>query len=285
MEPNVPVRIDREAFDRILQRAAELQGASRDIGDGLTDEELLTLGTEVGIPVQHLRQALLEERTRITVANPDSTLDRWVGPADLVAQRVVQGTPETISAALTRWMERQEHFIVQRVTSERLTFEPMDPFAGAMRRVARMFDAKRGRPYLDKAELVTAAIMTLEPGFCHVTLAASLRRARASLVAGGLGLSFTGLATGGAIAVLGAPIWFAALPFVPLAAVGWGVARTFRGRSSRAQLGLERALDELQRRPALPGPGPQPPITGGLARGVGQVVREVAQEVRKALDK
>lgn len=284
MDPNVPARIDRVTFDRILQRAAELQGASKDIGEGLTEDELLALGVEVGIPPQHLRQALLEERARIVIAQADATLDRWIGAADLVSQRVVQGSPDTIAAALTRWMERQEHFIVQRANPERLTFEPMDRLAGAMRRVATMFDPKRGKPYLDKAELITAAIMTLEPGFCHVTLAASLRRTRAALVSGGVGLSFTGLATGGAIAILGAPLWFAAIPVLPLAAVGWAVARSFRTRSGRANLGLERALDDLERRPALPGHAP-PPVPGGLARGVGQVVREVAQEVRKALDK
>ncbi|HEY3933331.1 MAG TPA: hypothetical protein VGL65_01800 [Gemmatimonadales bacterium] len=284
MEPNVPARIDRATFDRILQRAAELQGASKDIGDGLTEDELLALGVEVGIPPQHLRQALLEERTRIVVAQPDSTLDHWIGAADLVSQRVVQGSPDTIAAALTRWMERQEHFIVQRVTPERLTYEPMDRFAGAMRRVATMFDPKHGKPYLDKVELVTVAIMTLEPGFCHVTIAASLRRTRAALVAGGAGLSFTGAAMGAVIAVLGAPVWFAAIPVVPLAAAGWVVARSFRTRAGRAHLGLERALDEIERLPALPGQAP-PAVTGGLARGVGQVVREITQEVRKALDK
>ena len=33
--------ISREALDRIIQRAAELQTGERDIGDGLTEEELL----------------------------------------------------------------------------------------------------------------------------------------------------------------------------------------------------------------------------------------------------
>src|SRR2546430_10664348 len=56
--------ISREALERIIQRAAELQAGEHDIGDGLTETELLSLGQDVGIPARHLRQALLEERTR-----------------------------------------------------------------------------------------------------------------------------------------------------------------------------------------------------------------------------
>ena len=42
--------ITREALDRIIQRAAELQTGERDIGDGLTEAEVVKLGGEVGIP-------------------------------------------------------------------------------------------------------------------------------------------------------------------------------------------------------------------------------------------
>ena len=43
-------KIDRAALERIMQRAAELQTGERDIGEGLTPEEVLALGKEVGIP-------------------------------------------------------------------------------------------------------------------------------------------------------------------------------------------------------------------------------------------
>ena len=48
--------ISREALERIIQRAAELQAAERDIGEGLTKDELLTLGQDVGIPTRYLQQ-------------------------------------------------------------------------------------------------------------------------------------------------------------------------------------------------------------------------------------
>jgi hypothetical protein len=282
---DLPGRIDRATFDRVLQRAAELQAASKDIGEGLSEEEILALGTEVGIPTQHLQQALIEERTRVMLPEPTGILDHWIAPADLVAQRVVQGSPEAVGAALTRWMSNQEALVVQRASGTRITWEPMAGFARGMRRLGAVFDASRGKPYLDRAELVTAVITPLEAGFCHVTLAASLRKSRASHVAGGASLAFTGVVVGGAIVLAGAVPLLALLPVVPMALAGWAVARGgFRGLAHRAQLGLERALDELERRPPLPGERPALP-NASISRGVGQVVRDITQEVRKALDK
>jgi hypothetical protein len=276
-------RIDRVTFDRVLQRAAELQAASKDIGEGLSEEEILALGAEVGIPAQHLQQALIEERTRVVLPEPNGTLDRWVGPADVVAQRVVQGTPESVGAALTHWVERNEHFVVQRAAGTRITFEPIDVFARSMRRLGAAFDPKRSKPYLDKVSLITAVITPLEAGFCHVTLAASLRKARASLVGGGAALPLTGAVVGATLVLIGAPPLIGAVPVLPMAVGGWFVARSFRGHALRAQVGLDRALDELERRSALPGERAILP-RGSIARGVGQVVRDITQEVRKALD-
>ena len=89
-------KIDRAALERIMQRAAELQTGERDIGEGLTPEEVLALGKEVGIPPGYLQQAMLEERSRIDPARGHGFLDRAVGPAVCSAQRVVRGTPEEV---------------------------------------------------------------------------------------------------------------------------------------------------------------------------------------------
>jgi hypothetical protein len=194
----------------------------------------------------------------------------------------VQGTPESVSAALTKWMERYEHLVVQRASPSRITWEPMDSFARGMRRLGAAFDASRGKSYLDKAALVTAVFTPLEAGFCHVTLAVSMRKARAALVGGGAALPATGVVVGGVLVLIGAPLLVGLVPIVPMAVGGWFVARSFRGHAQRAQLGLERALDELERRPALPGERQALP-QGSVARGVGQVVRDITQEVRKAL--
>jgi hypothetical protein len=65
------------------------------------------------------------------------------------------------------------------------------------------------------------------------------------------------------------------------------VARHYSPVASRAQLGLERILDELERRPPLVGEPSTlpPPRSQNLGREVGKAVRDLTQEVRKALDK
>ena len=45
---DTPGRLDRATFDRVLKRAAELQGASKDIGEGLSEEEILALAPRSG---------------------------------------------------------------------------------------------------------------------------------------------------------------------------------------------------------------------------------------------
>jgi len=284
VEPKLPARIDRATFDRLLQRAAELQAASSDIGDGVSEEEVLALGKDVGIPEQHLRQALLEERTRAVPAAPAGWVDEWFGNADLSSERVVQGSEEGIALAIARYLETREHFVVQRATVGRTTFEPMGSFAGAMRKMRRMFESG-SKPYLERAELMTVVITPLEAGFCHVTIAATLGKTRRGYLSGAATLGVGGAIAGALMVVLGAPEVAALIPVIPGGAAGFMVSRAFRPIAARAQLGLERLLDDLERKPSLPlGSGQSAPPSSRLAREVGQVVRDITTEVRKALE-
>jgi len=45
-----PRKISREQLERIIQRAAELQAGEMDTADGITEQDVLKLGSEVGIP-------------------------------------------------------------------------------------------------------------------------------------------------------------------------------------------------------------------------------------------
>ena len=284
MESKLPARIDRATFDRLLQRAAELQAASSDIGEGVSEEEMIALGKEVGLPEQHLRQALLEERTRAVPAAPAGFVDEWFGRAELTADRVVQGSEAAIATALARYLEAQEHFVVQRATVGRTTFEPMSSLVGALRKMRQMFEGA-GKPYFESAELITAVITPLEAGFCHVTLAASMRKSRSAYLGGGTALGLGGALIGTLMVVAGAPDGLVLLPVLPASGGGWLVARSFRSVSSRAQLGLERTLDALEQQPSLsPGTRQAPSQPSRIAREVGQVVREITTEVRKALE-
>ncbi len=278
-----PARIDRAAFERVLQRATEIQAHGRDVADSLTEAEVLELGREVGIPEMHLRQALLEEQTRTITAESDGFLDRAIAPATVVAERVVQGSQESVATALTGWFDKHELLVVQRAMPGKVSWEPLSSMAGALRRIGAAFDARRGKPFLGKVQLVTAVITPLEDGYCHVTLVASLRSTRAGYLAGGGVIGVVGTVGGVIATLMGAPEL--ALPGLALPSVagGWLIARAYRPIAERARLGLLRALDQLERQPALPSGSPRPKGRA-LARDLGDVVREITREVKKAME-
>lgn len=273
MAEGPPARIDRAALERIIQRATELQTSERELGDNLTQDQVLALGREVGIPGRYLQQALLEERTRIVAQPPTGLWDRLAGPGTVTAQRVVRGEPAALESALLRWMEQDELFCVQRQQPGRITWEPLGGLQAAIRRSSAALGAGR-RPYmLSRADEVSAALLPLEPGWCHVALEASVRKARTEHVGGGAAIAGAGVASATIMIVLGALVPVALLP-VPLAAgLGYAAARRQGPAAARVRLGLERALDNLER-------GDSGPRRDLPARAVG-LIGALSRELRK----
>src|SRR5438093_12952538 len=100
--------ISRDALERIIKRAAELQAGERDIGEGLTTDEVAALGKEVGIPDRYLRQAMLEEQTRTAPEVATGTWAWLTGPRSIVAHRVVPGDQTAVERALSRCTTEEE---------------------------------------------------------------------------------------------------------------------------------------------------------------------------------
>jgi len=267
-------RIDRPALERILQRAAELQAGERDITHGLSSDEVLALGREVGIPDRYLQQALLEERVRVDV-EPGGPWERIAGPAIVVAQRAVPGTPEQTQRLLLRWVEQNELFCVQRQQPGRVVWEPVGGLAAAVRRSAAAISSKR--PFmLSRADTISATILPLGSERSHVALSATSRRARAELVGGGAALAAAGVAGTGVLVVLGA-LLPAAIAVTPLGLVaGYVTARRYRDARQRIQVGLERALDHLEHGSARP----EHQLPGRRAGLFGLLADEVLKSLR-----
>ena len=271
---DLPQRIDRAVIERVIQRAAELQTGERDLTDGLTPDEVIALGKEVGIPERYLKQALLEERSRTDLPVERTALDRAFGPGIVTTARVIRGDPDALTARLFAWMEDEELLTVQRSQPGRIAWEPVRGMAVAIRRSTAVFTGNKSF-MLSRAQLVTAGIVALEPGFTHVALSADLRQARGAII-GGVG-AITGFgAAGVAVLALMSPFWWVALAPIPVAgAAGWGVSRQFHPQASRALLGLERALDQLDRGDASAAASLPPRGTGLLGA--------VLDEVRRAM--
>jgi hypothetical protein len=258
----VPRRITREQLERIIQRAAELQAGEMDTGEGMTEQELLKLGSDVGIPGRFLRQAMYEEGAGARVPEK-GLLAKWFGPGTVGAGRVVPGDKAQIEAALGRWMIEDEALTVKRRLPDRTVWEKQRGFFAEMK---RGFGAG-GRGYvLAKANDVSAAVTELESGYCHVELSADVSLLRNGAIR-------TGVASSGALVVLGGgALTLASAVVVAPVAVGLGVillgataaapplaGRMQKARSAQVQLALEQVLDrlehgEIRSRPQLEGP-------------------------------
>ena len=269
-------RIDRGALDRIIQRAAELQTGEREIGDNLTPEEVLALGTEVGIPSRYLQQAILEHQA--AAASPPADLglvSRVVGPAEVRCQRVVQGEPEVAIQSLLAWMEKSELLVVQRQQPGWVSWEPLRGMQAAIRRGTAALDTSKPRFMLSRAETVVATVTPLEKGYVHVTMTATLRNARGEHLAGAGVAAGLGVAAAGTLAFFSVVPLLVLAPLVPTGFVAFSLLRKYRPIAHRVALGLERALDFLERGGVKP--GHELP-----SRGPG-LLELLAGEVRRAL--
>ena len=239
--------IDRKALERIVRRAAELQAGSQDIGEGLTSQDVLALGKDVGIPEGYLRQAMLEERTRTAPESPTGTWVWLTGPHSLVAHRVVPGDRATVERALSRWMTDDELLQPKRQYADRTSWEAK---AGAFASIQRAISGRR-RYSLASARDITSQVVQLEPGFCLVRLEADISQQRRNRITGGMVMAMFGWGLTGATALIAPPLALAQIlamvPGVGLTLGGAMIARTHRGANERMQVGLEQVLDRLER--------------------------------------
>jgi hypothetical protein len=234
--------IDRGALERIIKRAAELQAGAQDVGDGLTQNEVLALGKDVGIPSRYLQQAMLEEQTRSVVETRGGFWPWLTGPRTLSADRVVPGDRATVERALTRWMEEEESLQVKRRFADRTSWEPK---AGAFATIQRALGSKGRRFALASALEVAGQVTQLEAGFCHVGLVADVRPNRARRLQGSAAVfGLAVLATSAFALTFGLIALAPALVLGPTAAA---IARHHRTENERVLVAMEQVLDRLER--------------------------------------
>jgi hypothetical protein len=263
-------RLDRAALERIMLRAAQLQAGERDLDEGLTEEEVVRLGGDVGIPAHYLRQAIVEEQTRALVP-AERSLPAWLaGPRYVAAERTVPGDPAAVDQALQYWMTTGELLRVKRrFSSEATSWEPQRGTIASLRRSLGL----GGRDYvLAKTVEVVAQLTSVSASRTHVRLLADVGNTRrghlggAGVLAGaGASLTTIGLILGFAVPVAVLPV-----PVGLLAALL--VARS--RRVERFRVALEQVLDRLEQGKIKPPPP-------GVDRGA--PLTWIAKEIRKQL--
>lgn len=260
--------ISREALERIIRRATELQAGEREMGDNLTEAEVLALGQEVGLPARFVRQAVLEERGRALRA-PTAGLQRFMGAATVTAVRTVPGEGPEVEAALDRWMTQSELLSVKRRYPDRTSWEPRSDLGATLRR------SLGGRRYvLARAGEVVGQVTTLEPGWCYVTLTANLSSNRNAYLAGSAGTAVIGGTTTTVALVLGTMAPVAVLPAGLGIAIAVAILRSRRTVVDRVQVALEQILDSLERGELRSGRSSPPGTPGALLTNLRDEVRK-----------
>ncbi len=182
MNPNDPADsgpvIARAALERVLARATELQAANTESPEGISEERLVEIGREVGIPAEHLRLALAEERSRSPYAEPEQgPLLDGLGAVQVSAQRSVAGTPTELLAHIDAWMKREEGLDPNRRATNRLSWSPKNgPLSflyNAMGRNGRSLE-------LVRTDEVSATVTSIDAARAVVRLDADLTKLRRS---------------------------------------------------------------------------------------------------------
>jgi hypothetical protein len=245
--------LDRQALERVLARAAELQGAGAipESSDLISESQLRDIGNEVGLSAETINQALAEERTRVNVPEERGVVAQIAGASFASATRTVPGTQRDVLATIDTWMQRDECLQVQRRFVDRITWEPQRGLFGKIRRTVNV--SGRGY-YLVEAGQVSATVLPVDGSRVVVRLDADIHASRAKRVGMGGVLATTGAAAGGivglALVVAHLPLIIAAgaavLPFAGGSVAAYKVARTHRTVLSSVQLALEQVLDRLE---------------------------------------
>ncbi len=239
----MPRKLTREQLERVIQRAAELQASEVDAGEGMTEQELLKLGSEVGIPGRFLRQALYEESAG-GAALEHGFLSRWVGPTMVLGHRVVPGERAALEQAVGEFMAEEEAMTPKRRLPDRTVWERQKGLFAEMKR-GLSFEGKSY--HLARALDVSVQITALEDGYCHAELAADISNLRETALAGAGTLLGAGVLGSVVLAFIPGLLPVAFLPILAAAGLAAIASRTHRRKAARMQVALEQVLDRLER--------------------------------------
>jgi hypothetical protein len=251
----------------VIRRAAELSlSAADDAADELTEDEVVRIASELGLPSQHVRQAL-HERPTLQVA--PGWQDRWFDPPVLALGRTVPGPADAVQGALEQYLTTYEYLQVVRRRGPDLALVPADD---AISRIARVI-ARPGRRFgLAHAQRVVLAVQPLPEQGAHVRIEADFRDERGRNVQSALLLGATiGLLAGSGLMAIA--ITATSGPLEPVLAAG-GMSRAWREPRSMVKTEARR-FRRTRARPAraAASTAPNRPATGPAARRGGETCR------------
>lgn len=249
--------VTRADLEVVIRRAAELYTAEADANERLSEQEVLRIADELGLPGRHVRQALYELPRR---SEPTSWVDRWYGPPWVMGTRVVPSSRDQILDRLEDYLVTREFLQVLRRQGGKASFtqaeDAISNVARAVRRPQRQWQIARARRVLVEAR-------PMPDGDSHVRVELDIGRHRSRAVTGGLvsgALVGIPLAAGaffpvahmvfdvaGDTAAYAAGLAAGAGTFGASVAAGVAIARArFRARVESARMEVAGLLDRLE---------------------------------------
>lgn len=267
-------KITRRDLPAVVKRAAELAAQGDDADDALSEQEVLRIAAELGIPARHVKQALFEG---VREEDPPTLLDRQLGTPRIMATRAVPLDAERARKVIENYLVTCEYLSVVRRQGNSITLEPA---ADTVSKVARAFK-RSSKHQLASAQIVEATVQPLEAGWSHVRIRAVFeddRRSRvANTIVGGLILGvpvgMAAMAAGGGLVALAlgdllggnlAERIAAGVGALTGLAAMWGVVtamllstrKRYRQWRERTTMQTEGVLDELEKGSDLKPPPP-----------------------------
>lgn len=256
--------IARTDFENVIRRAAELSLRDADADEQLSEDEVVRIATELGLPAHHVQRALFE-LPELTVR--PRWYDRYFDAPVFSAGRVVPGRAESALRRIEDYLVTREYLQIVRRRGDSIAFVPADDTISSM---ARAFFRSGSRHHIAKARRVLVGAQPLPERGAHVRVDVDLSQERSGSVKGAAAVGIIGGAVTGGIAA-GMVSGFVGPAFGPvpeLIAFGGGMAATlaasfsvaaarFRNRIAAAKFEVTTLLDRLEQGERLePPPAP-----------------------------
>lgn len=224
-------RLDPDALDRVVRRAAELDEKADD--EGIEVDAVVAAAEEVGISPAAIRTSVALERL-----GPEPTgnrLDRVVGARSIMAERTMPFDAEEAFERLDHWLSKGHHLRREQRRGFEAEWRRRNDLAAKTARSVKSFTGSAG---LSTVRLIAAQVSAIDETSSIVRIMAnrSVTRSTAIGVSGGL----TAASIGGAavFAAVAPPLAIIGIPGLAAAGV------TTVGAKRSAEL-LERELIRL----------------------------------------
>jgi hypothetical protein len=232
-----PPALDRDAAERVLRRAVELDDLPAEHGRDISERALIEAAQELGIDAAEVQRAIAEERLGLLAgdARPGDVL---LGPDRYAAARIVDGDRTGALDLVDLWLRRGGTLRrVRRQDGWAEYTRRRDPVA-AVQRAALTVNGQERLAHVRRLRVLAA---DAGAGRTLVGLVVDVSASRAAAAAGGVTVAATGIVTAGATALTWVPwAWLG----VPVAAAGGvGVMAARKGYVADVDDELEAVLD------------------------------------------